>query len=760
MGTCRKGFISVGIVAMLVVCPAHIYAQGTSHMEGWTGLKETLADSSLKAVIRDQEALVSQNPGDADARNRLAKLYLAQRSVNRRGRAARVIREAIQLDANHAAYRVTYARVLRAQWKLSLCRTELEKALELDPQNVQALYLTGRLAQEEMLAEWDKKLTWIVDGGGTTPTWQKEGGLPTDVLGGYSPSRYEKVTVPVAFDSLTTITWRGFAEGAAQRAVKCFEQSIAIDPLFRPSYDRLGLVYVEAGRPQELRRLMTRYLLRQPDDRDGHLFCGLGHHLCGDHDRAFAEYQKALALMDENEARVMLSTDPLYSKNDRKTLKRVSKDSDAQESYSRQFWAERDPLFLTPYNERQLEHYGRVAYANLRFSLPEKGIPGWQTDMGKAFIRFGRYVQRETRGIRGNFPFDASYSMPTAEQGGSAGRGRRNPVMTTRAPLPEAGRQVWAYEGFDLTFENRDGTNQWTMPPISKEALEFEPDRYVDPYREVKYNLPVQIVGFKCEAGDSVDLEVAYLLPKDRLDSEKKDDIYEVDLERGLFVFDEAWQPMVRQVDHPQAFREVWQDSIKNRYLLPTSLDLNMLPGKYHLALEVKDRKSGSIGTYKLAMDLKGFSDGLDMSGILLASHVEPVREELRGRDDFWIVPNPLQVYDRSQMVALYFEVYGLEKDAFGQCRYQTEFSIGLLKEKGRKKRSRKPEWMISESSEATVNTSMDPRYLEIDARRLEPGVYELKLEITDLLAKRAVSRQTRFRIADGALPVALGEEE
>ena len=70
---------------------------------------------------------------------------------------------------------MTYARVLRAQWKRSQCMDALKKALALDSRNVQALYLMGRLEQEEMLAEWDKKLTWMADEGGTTPLEQIEG---------------------------------------------------------------------------------------------------------------------------------------------------------------------------------------------------------------------------------------------------------------------------------------------------------------------------------------------------------------------------------------------------------------------------------------------------------------------------------------------------------------------------------------------------------------------------------------------------------
>ena len=50
------------------------------------------------------------------------------------------------------------------------------------------------------------------------------------------------------------------------------------------------------------------------------------------------------------------------------------------ESVEPKFWTKRDPLYLTQYNERQLEHYSGVAEANLLYSIPSKGIgAGGQT---------------------------------------------------------------------------------------------------------------------------------------------------------------------------------------------------------------------------------------------------------------------------------------------------------------------------------------------------------------------------------------------
>ena len=58
--------------------------------------------------------------------------------------------------------------------------------------------------------------------------------------------------------------------------------------------------------------------------------------------------------------------------------------------YLRRFWARRDPSPATPENEIEDGFYARVSEANRRFH--EGGaapIPGWRTDRGRIFIRYG-----------------------------------------------------------------------------------------------------------------------------------------------------------------------------------------------------------------------------------------------------------------------------------------------------------------------------------------------------------------------------------
>jgi GWxTD domain-containing protein len=59
-----------------------------------------------------------------------------------------------------------------------------------------------------------------------------------------------------------------------------------------------------------------------------------------------------------------------------------------------EFWARRDPTPDTPRNEALLEFFRRVRYAEMHF---QHFGPGWRSDMGRIYIKFGPPDQTESR---------------------------------------------------------------------------------------------------------------------------------------------------------------------------------------------------------------------------------------------------------------------------------------------------------------------------------------------------------------------------
>jgi len=64
---------------------------------------------------------------------------------------------------------------------------------------------------------------------------------------------------------------------------------------------------------------------------------------------------------------------------------------EGKRNYLRQFWERRDPTPSTPANEAQENFYALMNRANADFREGGAGdVPGWRTDRGRIFIRYGK----------------------------------------------------------------------------------------------------------------------------------------------------------------------------------------------------------------------------------------------------------------------------------------------------------------------------------------------------------------------------------
>ncbi len=82
-----------------------------------------------------------------------------------------------------------------------------------------------------------------------------------------------------------------------------------------------------------------------------------------------------------------LNEDVVYiiTDEEKKAFSRLRTDEERQ-SFVESFWLRRDPTPDTEENEYKEEHYRRIAYANDHYA---SGIPGWKTDRGMIYIKYG-----------------------------------------------------------------------------------------------------------------------------------------------------------------------------------------------------------------------------------------------------------------------------------------------------------------------------------------------------------------------------------
>ncbi len=104
----------------------------------------------------------------------------------------------------------------------------------------------------------------------------------------------------------------------------------------------------------------------------------------GEAEKAF---EKALSLLPGDEKEPYLDIAILLSMDEKGEYEDAS--AEERQRWRRMFWMALDPDPTVPLNERYLEHIGRTFLADIYFSNDRPALRGWETERGKALIKFG-----------------------------------------------------------------------------------------------------------------------------------------------------------------------------------------------------------------------------------------------------------------------------------------------------------------------------------------------------------------------------------
>lgn len=107
----------------------------------------------------------------------------------------------------------------------------------------------------------------------------------------------------------------------------------------------------------------------------------------GQYTEAEQAFDKALSLLPEEEKETYLDISILLSSKERNEYEGASLEERMR--WRRMFWMALDPDPTVPVNERFLEHISRTFLADVFFSNDRPRLRGWETERGKALIKFG-----------------------------------------------------------------------------------------------------------------------------------------------------------------------------------------------------------------------------------------------------------------------------------------------------------------------------------------------------------------------------------
>ncbi len=555
----------------------------------------------------------------------------------------------------------------------------------------------------------------------------------------------------------------GRADRAYEAAIGHLRTALEYDPRRRPVYGHLMRVYTLNEDYGDALRMLGQMLVFFPEDAEMWAYLGLVNQRLGRSEAAAKSFEQALEVMDPAERAAFEDLSLILSDEDQ-ARHRVD-----PAGFAERFWTSQDPRYLTPYNERRLEHYARLVHADLLYAAPDVDLRGWETQRGRLVVRYGPPLSDVT--ITGDFgEVIAGFGLAKIAQGTESGRqfGPRFD-MADRSNL----FNVWDYGDFKFVFEDpfRNGEYRLYSPPADffadadvrfAEAMDYEmiarrtfrkqPERYeyTPPGRAVR--IPYLVSAFKGEAG-AADLYVSYGIP---LGSEVDlgGDLVNLTVRTGTFVIDGDREVVAERRRTLYGLKTSQVEAFEEATLWTDTQPLTAQPGPATVSVEFETAGGGAEAAQRRDLTVPDFAEGFAVSDLMLAYQVEeafqPGQNGVQAgrvrRGDFVIEPAPWSVFARRQPIYVYFETYGLDQNADGQNQYSVEIVLrakdtarGLVKLA--KNLFGGDDGGVSVEFEAGGTGPDDATYTLLDAADQEPGLYTLALRVRDTLTGETAER-------------------
>ncbi|MEJ5351451.1 MAG: GWxTD domain-containing protein [Melioribacteraceae bacterium] len=516
-------------------------------------------------------------------------------------------------------------------------------------------------------------------------------------------------------------------------AEKYYRKVLLIDSMNYDANKNLSILYESAGYPEKGIPLLKKLLNKKNDDKDIHLILGLLYYKTSRLKECYNEYQKAISLMNKEEKEdftfntVKFLIEPAYKNV-------IEKMSDRQlNNFIELYWKVYDPLYMTDYNERLLEHYSRVIFSNLHFSVPELGLVGWKTNRGEVVLRYGE-------------PLNFIRIRPSMGENGL--------MMKT---------EVWDYKDFSFGFTDMASSGKYlfSTPSYEKEKVHSQFNgntldyinylrkevhtTYEPKFEGPSFDIDYSIIQFKSmDKWYQTDLYLNYKIDvPDSLFKHNEAVKYKI----GLFFFDKYYDEQFRKLDSISVTK-----SEKNNFI--NSLAVTTYPDSGFISFEMIREDKGTSSN-RLDFEIKKFSNvELGLSDILFSKKITMEKSKGIRRGKFYIEPNPLNQFTKNDTINLYYEVYNLQRNERGICNFEQKISVKKINkkfERGLKKiiSSISDFLGITENSEVVIISDYktlenNPQIiLQLDMKNYSSGKYLFTITVKDKVMMKEVSSQT-----------------
>jgi GWxTD domain-containing protein len=482
--------------------------------------------------------------------------------------------------------------------------------------------------------------------------------------------------------------------------------------------------------------------------------------------------------------------------DEEKAVFKSLKTEEERESFIDQFWARRNPDTRSTSNEFKEEHYRRIAYANQHYA---SGVPGWKTDRGMIYIKYGKPDEIESH------PSGGTYNRESYEGGGS----------TSTYPF-----ERWWYRHIDavgddieIEFVDKSMSNEYkiAMNADEKDALinvpgagltmreqlglsgknerpYFNPiadpqnadymrtkdkpfarlEQYTSLQRapQIKFNDLKSLVTTKVTYNTlSYSMRVDFI----RLSEDKVLVPITIELQNKEMGFK-------KELDFNRATVNVYGlvTSLTNKILAEFENDISLEytdatfeqgknsrseyqkiialpPGqRYKLDLVLKDVNSGNIGTTSTGIMVPKYTDeNLECSTIILADSITTIPDTSDQLEQFVIgdlkiLPNVKSEFPAGRNLIPYVQIYNATIDQTSlQPSLEVTYTITNPTDG-------KVVTQIQDLSGNTIQFFSGQRVVilgKISTKGLEPGTYKLEVKTLDRISNRTVVAPTTFKV-------------
>ncbi|MFL6351722.1 MAG: GWxTD domain-containing protein [Bryobacteraceae bacterium] len=491
-----------------------------------------------------------------------------------------------------------------------------------------------------------------------------------------------------------------------------------------------------------------------------------------------------------------LNEDVVYiiTDEEKQAFKRLRTDEERQQ-FVEQFWLRRDPTPDTEENEFKEEHYRRIAYANDHYA---SGIPGWKTDRGMIYIKYGAADEVESH------PSGGSYERPYEEGGGETstypfetwryryidGIGTNiiiefvDTTMTGEYHIstdpgekdallyvPGAGLTMAEQMGLankTQRFTRTDGTHLGTgnqpLPESMNEFTRLEQNAKLYKAPAIKFKdleaavsstvrystLPMHVRADYIRITDSTVLTSLTLQFKNNdLQYATKDKVAKATVNLYGRITSLTRRPVnwFEDTIGMEVPAEMLQQAMSGSRVYSKSIPL--APGTYRLNIVAKDVVGNTMNNFEMPLVVPHYDeDQLGSSSLILADELERVATKSIGAGQFVIRSSKVRprvddTFKQNETMGIYTEFYNLGMDE------KTKKPTGSIEYNVVNKANNQTVMSQTEDLSSIPNASAFLVTVEkkLPLKALPPGNYTLKLKIVDKLKNQTLTPSAAFTV-------------